>query len=67
MWPILQCENVFVLPGVPQFFEQKLGTICDHFLTKRQIYMSKIAIAVEEVGVCVCVRTTPFANQYEAG
>jgi hypothetical protein len=31
-WPILQCENVFVLPGVPQFFEEKLDVICDHFL-----------------------------------
>lgn len=31
-WPILQCGNVFVLPGVPQFFASKLDTIATHFL-----------------------------------
>merc|ERR1712196_694934 len=47
-WPILQCENVFVLPGVPAFFEEKLATICEHFLTQRKIFMSKVALALEE-------------------
>jgi hypothetical protein len=43
-WPILQCENVFVLPGVPQFFEEKLGVICDHFLegAGRAIFSAKV-------------------------
>ena len=34
-WPILQCANVFVLPGVPTFFESKLAVICDDFLQAR--------------------------------
>ena len=25
-WPILQCANVFVLPGVPAYFTSKLET-----------------------------------------
>ena len=43
-WPILQCENVFVLPGVPQFFEEKLDVICDHFLegAGRAIFSVKV-------------------------
>lgn len=43
-WPILQCENVFVLPGVPQFFQEKLDVICDHFLegAGRAIFSVKV-------------------------
>jgi len=31
-WPVLQCANVFVLPGVPSFFANKLATLATHFL-----------------------------------
>ncbi len=31
-WPILQCKNVFVLPGVPELFSSKLDSIATHFL-----------------------------------
>ena len=31
-WPVLQCANVFVLPGVPDFFAGKLAVIASHFL-----------------------------------
>lgn len=34
-WPILQCGQIFVLPGVPAFFASKLTTICAHFLVGR--------------------------------
>ena len=34
-WPILQTENVFILPGVPQFFKSKMTVIADHFLDSR--------------------------------
>ena len=36
-WPILQTENVFILPGVPQFFQTKMQTIVDHFLDTRSM------------------------------
>merc|ERR1711862_2214 len=26
-WPILQCQNIYILPGVPQFFKQKINSI----------------------------------------
>eukprot|EP00927_Polykrikos_kofoidii_P049174 TRINITY_DN43284_c0_g1_i1.p1 TRINITY_DN43284_c0_g1~~TRINITY_DN43284_c0_g1_i1.p1 ORF type:complete len:627 (+),score=95.90 TRINITY_DN43284_c0_g1_i1:31-1881(+) len=32
-WPVLQCRNVFVLPGVPVIFHEKLTVVCDHFLS----------------------------------
>lgn len=34
-WPILQTENVFILPGVPEFFQSKMEVIADHFLDSR--------------------------------
>lgn len=29
-WPVLQCNNIFVLPGVPPFFQQKIQQIASH-------------------------------------
>lgn len=40
-WPILQTENVFILPGVPQFFQTKMQTIVDHFLDTRSMVRAK--------------------------
>lgn len=31
-WPILQCENVFILPGVPQYYADKIALIMKYFL-----------------------------------
>merc|ERR1712157_246179 len=29
-WPILQCQNIFILPGVPKFFQEKILSIASH-------------------------------------
>ena len=29
-WPILQCKNIFILPGVPTFFQKKIQSIAAH-------------------------------------
>lgn len=48
-WPVLLCENIFVLPGIPQFFEKKMKTICQHYLTKRHTNLTKkIILDIEE-------------------
>ena len=48
-WPILQCANVFVLPGVPQFFAAKLDTIATHFLQgKTPVVTRRVRLAVNE-------------------
>lgn len=26
-WPVLQCRNIFVLPGIPEFFERKIQDV----------------------------------------
>ncbi|CAN0068642.1 unnamed protein product, partial [Laminaria digitata] len=47
-WPILQTENVFILPGVPQFFQTKMQTIVDHFLDTRSMHVKKIVLSADE-------------------
>lgn len=48
-WPILQCDNIFVLPGVPQFFATKMQLLTKHFLQKHQVMeVRKIILDVEE-------------------
>lgn len=29
-WPILQCQNIFILPGVPGFFEKKIKSVAEY-------------------------------------
>lgn len=49
LWPILQCNNVFVLPGVPEFFSDKITAIAEHFIEHRKSLVGrKILLSVEE-------------------
>lgn len=51
-WPILQCDNIFVLPGVPQFYAAKVALITKHFLSKQSVHERwKIILDVEERGL----------------
>jgi len=48
-WPILQVQNIFVLPGVPAFFEKKLDDIVEHFVaTERTIHTRQLVLNVAE-------------------
>eukprot|EP00752_Nemacystus_decipiens_P013632 g12085.t2 len=47
-WPILQTENVFILPGVPEFFQSKMSVIADHFLDSRPMFVRKIVLSADE-------------------
>ena len=48
-WPILQCDNIFVLPGIPQFFSAKMQLIVRHFLSGYQaLQLRKIVLDLDE-------------------
>jgi len=49
-WPIVQVENVFVLPGVPAFFEAKLDLILEHFVAGGlpPVHTRKLVLSVVE-------------------
>ncbi|CAM9150612.1 unnamed protein product [Ectocarpus sp. 4 AP-2014] len=48
-WPILQTENVFILPGVPEFFQGKMTVIADYFLDSRPMHVRKIVLSADEI------------------
>lgn len=48
-WPILQCDNIFILPGIPQFFAEKMELITKYFLLKQEVQERwKIILDIEE-------------------
>jgi hypothetical protein len=74
-WPILQCRNIFVLPGVPEFFEKKVLDIASYLscqLERGPAY--KVILSVDEDSIvsvlnrvvknhpCVTLGSYPFVN-----
>ena len=52
-WPILQCRNVYILPGVPQFFEPKVKALATHLLStelERSITY-RVVLSCEEAAI----------------
>ncbi len=45
-WPIYQCENVFILPGVPELFQQKFTVIAKHFLSGHPKASTKVKLII---------------------
>lgn len=51
-WPILQCGNVFVLPGVPSLFRSKLAVITKHFVRGMAATVNReVSLRINEVEV----------------
>ena len=50
VWPVLRCDNIYVLPGVPQFFASKMDLITKHFVktSHRALVQHRIVLDVEE-------------------
>jgi FAD synthetase len=48
-WPVLQCKNIFILPGIPQYFAQKVHNVAEYLscqLERGSAY--KVVLSVEE-------------------
>lgn len=62
-WPVLQCANVFVLPGVPTFFVAKLRTIVAHFLAKPppKLYR-KLSLSLPEMDIVTALNAAVDAH-----
>jgi len=74
-WPVLQCRNIFVLPGVPEFFEKKIADVAGYLscqLERAPGY--KVILSVDENSIVpvlnrvvanhpdVAVGSYPFVN-----
>lgn len=48
-WPVLQCKNIFVLPGVPQYFEKKIQTLAVYLSTEMERGDTfKVVLSIDE-------------------
>lgn len=52
-WPILQVENVFILPGIPKFFKQKMDYIVEHCVEKCELQSVRRVILNQEESMLV--------------
>ena len=48
-WPILQCQNIFILPGVPAFFERKIKCVAAHLPSTTSQGVEAIGLEVDNV------------------
>ena len=52
-WPVLQCRNIFILPGVPEFFSKKIANVAEYLssdeLERSAVY--KIVLSVDETKI----------------
>ena len=52
-WPVLQCRNIFILPGVPEFFANKIGLVAEYVssdeLERSAVY--KVVLSVDEAAI----------------
>ena len=48
-WPVLQCRNIFVLPGVPEFFEKKIQNVAAYLSSQLERSVAyKIVLSCDE-------------------
>jgi len=51
-WPILQCRNIFILPGVPQFFETKITSLAVYLSSQLERSITyKVVLSVDEASI----------------
>jgi FAD synthetase len=51
-WPILQCRNIFVLPGVPEFFAKKIKHVASYLSSQLERSAAyKIVLSVDEPSI----------------
>ena len=51
-WPVLQCRNVFILPGVPQFFEKKIENVAEYLSSQLERSVEyKVVLSVDEQSI----------------
>jgi molybdopterin-biosynthesis enzyme MoeA-like protein len=51
-WPVLQCRNVFVLPGVPEFFAKKIENVAAYLSSQLERSVAyKVILSVDEASI----------------
>mmetsp|Transcript_17363 Transcript_17363/g.32922 ORF Transcript_17363/g.32922 Transcript_17363/m.32922 type:complete len:796 (+) Transcript_17363:270-2657(+) len=57
-WPVLQCKNIFILPGVPQFFEKKVNHVAAYLSTELERTVAfKVVLSIDENSIVPILNT----------
>jgi len=57
-WPVLQCRNIFILPGVPEYFASKIASVAAYLSCQLERSSGfKVVLSAEENSL------VPFLNQ----
>lgn len=57
-WPLLQCRNVFVLPGIPELFSKKVNSLAEYLSTQLERSVTyKVVLSVDEASIVECLNT----------
>lgn len=51
-WPILQCRNIFILPGVPEFFSKKIENVAAYLSSQLERSAAyRLVLSVDEASI----------------
>lgn len=51
-WPVLQCRNIFILPGVPEFFSKKIESVASYLSSQLERGAAyKVVLRVDEAAI----------------
>lgn len=51
-WPILQCRNIFILPGVPEFFAKKIQNVAAYLSSQLERSAAyKVVLKIDEAAI----------------
>lgn len=51
-WPILQCRNIFILPGVPEYFSKKIENVAAYLSSQLERSTAyRLVLSVEEASI----------------
>ncbi|KAL7528624.1 hypothetical protein ACHAWF_002631, partial [Thalassiosira exigua] len=52
-WPVLRCQNIFILPGVPTYFEKNINQLAAHLPTASSTFPPSGGAQEDDVGLSV--------------
>ena len=66
-WPVLQCRNIFILPGVPEYFSKKIENVAAYLSSQLERSMAyRLVLSVDEASIVEplneCVTKHPLVS-----
>ncbi|KAK3260190.1 hypothetical protein CYMTET_30838 [Cymbomonas tetramitiformis] len=62
-YPLVKFKNIFILPGVPEFFSAKFSIIADQFLTYQSRCTRKLLLKADETTIAAALNVVVKQNR----